>query len=589
MPNQIDAVESHVDQIWDNLRIYRLPLHLALFIALSTFEYYISTPLKKPVEITHLRQALGLLVPKLFTHCHTTPIKGRDITGLRESNLTYIYAMEAMNYAQRYSWIAYHLTGYRQGWFHCQVEERIIRFSFTSDSNPGQSLMHHRLKQYHENRIKDINSIEEIHRELLPEDIMRSLESALRHLSLEKLLYSIPREVSESYRKFVIALSPTATVEKDTAFSGYTVQEYYDFWVNLSALMLAYLQSCEVKYGRSAKRLMNSRVLAAEPFKIADAISKLGGISLDSSKQIVKELVLDIGSRRPDIQLQPMIPTNAKDLILLAPHLVFTSNWEICLLRSWAKLSPSKYGQVVAAKKVKLADELASLVSQPNVKQAINRRVVNSEGDVIGDVDLAFFDITDGYLALIQLKWLIEPDSFQEESNAREELSKGIEQIRKCISLFTTERERLIENLFPQANIDPQNVTDVQFMLICRGGIDSGIDARQFSIDVLDYEMSFDFLKENPGLSIRERFRKLGDLHRYILEDIKAKMCYNSIKIAGYLCQTPGLSTAGEGIHYIGRSTELYHPKNFCFCGSGKQYRDCCKIIETLDESDYTY
>jgi len=587
--SQIDAIESHVDQIWDNLSIYRLPLHLALFIAVSTFEDYFFTLVRKPIEITHLRQALGLLVPKLFARCHTVPIKGGDITSLRGRNLPYIYAMQAMNYAQRYSWIAYHLTSYRQGWFDCQVEGRIIRFSFTSESNLGQLLIHHRLKQYHENRSKDNNSIREIYKESPPEVTIKSLESALRHVSSEKLLYSIPPDVFKTFRKMVLASSPTPTIEQDITFSGYTVQEYYDFWVNLSALMLAFLEACNVKYGRNKKRLMNSRVLLVEPSKIAATISKLGDISLDSSKQIVKELVLDVRSMRPDIQVQPLIPTNAKDLVLLSPRLIFTSNWEVCLLRHWAKFSPSKYGQVVASKKVKLADQLALLLNGPSVKQAINKRVVNSEGDIIGDVDLAVFDSKSGYLALIQLKWLIEPDSFQEESHAREELLKGIEQSRKCIGLFSTDRDRFILNLFPQDNISPQDVTDAQFILMCRGTVDIGIDAKQFNIDVLDYEMSFDFLKENHDLPIRERFKRIVDLHSHIQEDIREKTCYNGIKIAGYLCQTPGLATLGQSIHYITGSTKSYPARNPCFCGSGMQYRDCCKIIESLDEGDFTY
>jgi len=589
--NQIDAIESHVDQIWNNLRIYRLPLHLALFVTLSTFEDYLSPFVEKPVGIAHLRGALGLLVPELFRRCHTVPIKGRDIASLRGENLPYIYAMEAMSYAQRYSWIAYHLTCYRQEWFDCQVEGRVIRFSYTSKDNPSQSLMYHRLKQYHEDRSKDNDSIQKIYKESPRAVTTKSLELALRHVSSEELLYSIPPDVFQAFKKLVIAYSPAPTIEQDITFSGYTVQEYYDFWVDLSALMLAFLEACDMKYGKSKKQLMNSRVLLVEPSKIADTISKLGDVSLHSSEQIVKELVLDVRSIRPDIQVQPLIPANAKDkdLVFLSPHLIFTSNWEVCLLRNWAKLSPSKYGQVVASKKVKLANQLALLLNGPSVKKAINKRVVNSEGDIIGDVDLAVFDSIDGYLALIELKWLIGPDSFQEESNAREYLLKGIEQLRKYIGLFTTDRDSFILNLFPQDNIDPQDVTDVQFILMCRGTIDTGIDANQFNIDVLDYELSFDFLKENHDLSIREKFGRIVDLHSDVQKDVREKIRYNGMKIAGYLCQTPGLATSGQSVHYIDGGIKSYHTKKPCFCGSGMRYRDCCKLIESLDESDSAY
>jgi len=456
-------------------------------MTLSTFEGYLSTFVKKPIEIVNFRRALGSLVPKLFMRCCSAPIKGRDITSLRGENLRYIYALEAMSYAMRYSWIAYHLTCHRQRWFDCQVEGRIIRFSYTSEANPSQSLMHHRLKQYHEDRAKDNESIQKIYKESPPKVTTKALELALRHVGSEDLLYSIPPDVFEAFKKLVIASSPAPTIEQDIAFSG-----------------------------------------------------------------------------RPDIQVQHLIPANVKDkdLVFLSPHLIFTSNWEVCLLRNWAKLSPSKYGQVVASKKVKLANQLALFLNGPSVKQAINKRVVNSEGDIIGDVDLAVFDSIDAYLALIQLKWVIEPDSFQEESNAKEDLLNGIEQLRKCIDLFTTDRDSFMLNLFPQDNINPQDVTDVQFILMCRGTTDTGIDANQFNIDVLDYEMSINFLKENHDLSIRERFRGIVDLHSDIQGDATEKIRYNGMKIAGYLCQTPGLARADQSIHYIDGSIKSYPAKN---------------------------
>lgn len=589
MSNQVDSIESYFDKIFDNLHIYRLPLHIASFMALSTFEDYLSVPIEKPVEISHLRYALGILMPQLFKHCHTVPIKGRDITNLRERELPYIYASEAMNFSQRYAWLVYHLTGHHQGWFLCQVEDRIIRFSPTPESNFSQSLMHHRLKQYHENMSKDNNSLKQIYRESPPEVVIKSLELALRHVNSEQLLNSIPPDVFETFRKIVLASSPDPTIERDIIFNEYSVQEYYDFWVNLCALMIAYLEACKVKYGRSQKRLRNSRILIMEPSEIADIVSKLGNISLDSSKNIVKDLVLDIQSRRPDIQVQPLVPTNAGDLVLLSPHLIFTSNWEVCLLRNWARLSTSKYGEVVASKKVKLANQLATLLDGQNVKKAINKEIVNNKDTTIGDIDLGVFDNENGYLALIQLKWLIEPDSFQEESNVREELIKGMEQLRKCINLFATETDRFISNLFPQEDISPQDIKDPQFILMCRGSIDIPIDVKQHNINVLDYEISFDLLKKNRELPIRERFKRIVDLHSYIQEDVKEKVCYNGMKIAGYLCQTPGLVTSGKSTRNIKGSTESYSPKSPCFCGSGMRYRDCCKIIESLDEGNYDF
>jgi hypothetical protein len=205
-------------------------------------------------------------------------------------------------------------------------------------------------------------------------------------------------------------------------------------------------------------------------------------------------------------------------------------------------------------------------------------------------VDLALFDSENGYLEVIQLKWLIEPDSFQEESHAREDLLTGIEQLKKCISLFTDDRDKFIFDLFPQDNIGSHEVTDVQFILLSRGFFDFAIDARQLGIDILDYEITCDSLKESSDLPTSEKFRKVVDWHHSIERDTRAKLRYNGMKIAGYLCQTPGLATsAGQSIVYGDGRPKSPHVKSPCFCGSGMRYGDCCKIVESLDEEDSTY
>ncbi|HXZ94774.1 MAG TPA: hypothetical protein VEG28_02550, partial [Dehalococcoidia bacterium] len=539
--------------------------------------------------IVHLKQALDLLVPKLFEHCHVIFIKSGDIKGLRQRNFNYIYPTEAMDYAQRYSWFAYHLTGYRLGWFNCNVEGRIITFPSTAEDNAWQSLTHHTLKRYHEARNRNKDAINDIYNESPPEKIIESLQSAVKHGRSEQLLHAIPAEVFHAMRKLVIAASPAATIEPDITFSGYTVQEYYDFWVSLSALLLAFLQGCRMKYSKSPKQFINSTVLMMQPSEIVHKICGLTNISASSCEKIVNELVLDVKVRRPDIQVHPMVPTNVKDFVLVSPSLIFTSNWEVCLLRNWAK-PPDKYGELVAVKKTKLAEQLAVLVNQPTVKQSPNKKVFDSGGNVVTDVDLALFDSQNGYLALIQLKWLIEPDSLQEESNAREELLKGIAQLKKCISLFNSARGKFISRIFPQDNIDPEQVRNVQFMLICRGFSNFGSDAQQFDIDVLDYEITLDLLKKTSELPISDRFRQIVDLHSRIQKNTKERLCYNSMKIAGYLFRTPGLKAQdNKGITNVGVTRMPPGAKGPCSCGSGVQYRDCCGIIESLDEGDSSY
>jgi len=85
----------------------------------------------------------------------------------------------------------------------------------------------------------------------------------------------------------------------------------------------------------------------------------VSAIYLTTCEYIIDSLILDQKSKRPDLQLQPFIPIDGTELLMLSPSLVYTSNWEVCLLRNWAK-KPGKYGDLIAHQKLGLEDEVAS-------------------------------------------------------------------------------------------------------------------------------------------------------------------------------------------------------------------------------------
>lgn len=589
MSKQICAIEAHIDQVWDNLRIYTLPLHAALFVTLAAFEGYcaLATTGRQPQGLPHLRQALGLLVPRLYVRCHTVRVKTGHFRGLRQSSLPYEYAAQALNYAQRYAWFAYHLTAYRLGWLACRVDERIITFLDVPQFRACESLVHHTLRRYRDDRSLDGKAIQEAYRESPSEHTMGSLRSVLRHVSSDELPYVIPAAVLAPIGKLVRAALPSPNVDRDTALRGYTIQQYYDVWVALSALMYTFLQACSTRYGTRPRQLAASRVLLTGASRLARRISDLTDLPLSVSETIINDLILDIRTDRPDIQVRPMIRIGGSDLVLVSPSLIFTSNWEVCLLRNWAR-SPGEYGDVVGSRKGRLVGELATAISSPGIEYITNRNVLDHTGAIVTDVDLAIFDASAGYLALIQLKWLIEPDSVQEESNAREELLKGVEQMRSCISLFNADTDRFMQDLFPAGNVSSAQVRAVRYLVICRGFYGFAYHAAQYSIHVLDYDITLDMLHADRRLSISERFERIIQRHSGIQHDISARLCYNSIRIAGYLCRTPGL-TGATGASTLGAAREPPGARSPCRCGSGIMYRNCCSIIEALSEADAPY
>jgi len=110
------------------------------------------------------------------------------------------------------------------------------------------------------------------------------------------------------------------------------------------------------------------------------------------------------------------------------------------------------------------------------------------------DVDLAILDESNGYLTIIEVKWLIEPDSFQEEANAEAEIDKGITQLRTIEKLMDIDKSRFILSIFNDQQIKSECITEIQYILVSQGEIHSRVDSH--GIDILDYQVSYNLLEK---------------------------------------------------------------------------------------------
>jgi hypothetical protein len=578
--NQIDIIEKDIDHAWDTLSLYRLPLHTALFMALSCFSDYIGLVGSKPTHssFANARQNLQLLIPKIFSVCQRAYVREKDLRDLRKIQTSYLYAIDAFGFTSRYQPFTYYISGYKQGWFDCIVKDRKVRFTPVSDA--ANILVHHALTKYHEQHYVDHEAIKQISIDSPSEKVLERLTLAIKHRSYEEVLSFIPTDVIAVLRDIVLASSPAPTVDSKIEFNGYTIGEYYQFWITLSALMFAYLEACRIKYNRQPETLINSRVLQLKPAVVSEVVAQVSKqISPESAQRIVSGLILDLNIKRPDIQIQPLVPTYINDVVFLAPGLIYTSNWEVCLLRHWARLSPEKYGEVVASKKSRLADELAGLFHQPNYRTAIRKTFRDIQRNTKGDVDLAILEESSGSLMFIEIKWLIEPDSFQEESHALEEIDKGIEQLGAIENQFTLNRDQFLEGIFDRT-IRGTNITSVLYLIISRGSVES---RKNTKYDILDYDLSYDLLKNSPSLPLRSRIQEIMEAHQRLLTKTKAELRYGSFKIAGYLIQFPIISRARIG------QEPLIGKKSKCPCGSGRPYKECCQIILDYSENDVSF
>ena len=113
--------------------------------------------------------------------------------------------------------------------------------------------------------------------------------------------------------------------------------------------------------------------------------------------------------------------------------------------------------------------------------------------------------------------------------------------------------------------------------------------AGHLDINVLDYQLCVNTLEENSAIPTKERFDEVINRNLSYAQTSADDLCYHTMKIAGYAFRTPG--EKGAGLQYVEEPIELksYHPKSKCYCGSGRLYRDCCQLVESIGEKPTDY
>lgn len=344
--------------------------------------------------------------------------------------------------------------------------------------------------------------------------------------------------------------------------------------------MAYYSQACQEKHKNNAKNLRKSRPIIVDTDTFIEILAKISNTSAELCKEILKELIFDVNVKRPDFQMQPIIEINNK-ILMFSPLVILTTNWEVCLLRKWAKYNIGKYGEIIASKKDNITDDLSMVVEDGIIKTAKRKKLIINDSEV-GEVDFSIFDKNNKCVIFCEIKWVIEPDSYQEESHAEVELKKGIEQLTKYIKYAKENLSWLIDSVFGNGLVKESEIVDIKYVLISKGTIDSGINSDKLGIMILDYDIFIDIFRQNKLLRFKDKFDKVLALHEKMENDAKKSEGYNNQKLAGYVLRTPGIKMPIN--ESKNKNLEQLAPNNPCSCGSGKTFQNCCKKVQSYQE-----
>lgn len=588
-PQNIDELEQHFDEALSRLRVYELPLSIALRASLVAFEELHCTALGRIPErfsafaaMLHYKCALEILIPNLFKRCIPQEPVGQRLIVTKNTVDT---VTDALHFCERYHFVIHSYTLYHQKQFTGSLSGRVLDFHYSSGIKLGRSSLNLLLGNYQEQTRVDQSWLAG----MLPPSIAgdkskEALVSRVRSADVRRILESTPDEVYIPIRQIAEAAIPRPTVDADANCGSYSIGDCYTFWIEFMVRMLVYRQACEEKSRIDGSfNLLEHRILQLTLPELSAILANRGTIQYEVALSILGDLVFDSRASRPDVLVQPLVPIPNTGIVLIAPSLIYTTNWEVCVLRNWTRLHQNAYSGVIASKKGGLEKSLGSALDSKHFVTSVNRKLYDGEGRTISDVDVAAFDPFDGLLAIFQVKWLIEPDSTRETTRSDAEISYGIAQAIRCRREFENDSSRFLKQVFPSYGIGVSAVRELKSYVIARGDMGSK-DDEQNDIYLLDYQLTIDTITKSTDIPLREILSAIMNKQVEISDSIEEGAQPIRIKLAGYLMRLPGYGAVARPI--LKRSPRTRHPhrNDRCTCGSGRKYKKCCLELDSYDE-----
>jgi hypothetical protein len=588
-PENIEDLERYFDEALLKLRVYELPLHLALKVSLTVFEELHCTAFDRILEhfsahaaMLHYKDALEILIPCLFKKCEPQEVPQKPLAVTTNILAT---VADAFHFCERYHFVVHSYTLYHQKQFTGSLSGRVVDFQYSSGINLGRSSLQFLLHQYYQQRTIHQSGLYGISTpSVSPKESKNSLVKQISSTDVRAILHSIPEEVYIPIREIVAAMLPRPTVDANAKCGSYSIGDCYNFWLEFMTLILVYKQACEEKsrIDNSFNRLKH-RILQITLPELSAIVSNRGAVEYEVAFSILRDLILDVTTPRPDVKIQPLIAMPNTEILLIAPSLIYTTNWEVCVLRNWTRLYQKEYGKVVASKKAELAKSLGRALGYGRFIISTNRELTNEQGQTIGEVDVAAFDPSDGLLVLFEVKWLIEPDSVRETIKSDIEIAHGIDQVLGCKHEFEKDRARFLKQVFPRDNIEISAVRELRCYVIADGNVGTE-DDEENEIYVLDYLLSTDTITDSANLSLRQILSRIVNKQIEISNSIDVGAHRLRIKLVGHLIRQPGFGVLPIPIPQKSLRNQQPHRNDRCICGSGRKYKRCCLVLESYAE-----
>jgi hypothetical protein len=251
----------------------------------------------------------------------------------------------------------------------------------------------------------------------------------IRKVSKHAIRYEVPTELFDAFAlQQRSILRHSWDLDETWDLGGYTVRQFRDFWVAVTALAWIHSYACSASGSNAEVRDSVLRVKTRHRWE--SEISKYSGLERTVTGTILNDVTFDPklygdGKPRPDLLCQPFIPIGA-DLLVVSSWLVRLINSEAALWHLLSIIRPDVHSVIRNKKERFWLSELIPNMTDYGLHASGPHKFTYCNQS--GDLDLLAVDEARCFAVAFQLKWLKPPEDVRDRDNQDRELRRGIDQ-----------------------------------------------------------------------------------------------------------------------------------------------------------------
>ncbi len=434
---KIREIENIIDHAHEEHSVFKLSKKQATFNALETFEDVCRCVLMGSIfnpfglkEITDQMDALNEALIWIDQLCVDDP--ARTEWELSESN--YNSCLDLLkNYAYPYCVVCSGYISYSRDKYDAFVDGNCVTFNLKKDQN--QSAFNDILRETSSNAFNDMTAVVNEYELLKANTALKSFVK----IEDGKLCYSLTEGVIDIFRKMAERQwDMTKTLPETWEFEQFTMKEYKQFWVAITAL--CYIHLCAGFSINDGLIRINNGLIIQSIDCIIDYITNETKLENNKVLKILNYIKYDPGKKNVDIMYQPIV--HIDDKIIITPMLFMGSRPERNILAVISTMNDSLYSKEVNELEGLMVSELETFVNTHNIVKHKHLR------DDLPDVDFAILDEKTNSAMICETKWFAAADSTKEVYAKEDEITHGCRQVEDIMAYAMFDKKHFFKQVF---------------------------------------------------------------------------------------------------------------------------------------------